>query len=71
MALSAGCGLTPAIPASHPGYDTPITPTLPLLFGTFFTSQSIVSQVSVASSTPFGFFGSCSAPFMMNRPSEP
>ena len=30
-------------------------PTLPLLFGTFFTSQSIVSYASVVSLVAFGF----------------
>jgi len=32
-------------------------PTRPLLSGTFFTSQSIVSYVSVAWSTGVGFWG--------------
>ncbi len=42
-ALSAGCGSSIAIAASHPGYDTPVIPTRPLLSGTLRTSQSIES----------------------------
>ena len=38
----------------------PHMPTRPLLQGTFFTSQSMVSQVSVLSSVSFdAFFGLC------------
>ena len=36
------------------GVGNPHMPTRPLLFGTFLTSQSIVSQASVASSTALG-----------------
>ena len=39
-------------------------PTLPLLSGMFFTSQSIVSYVSVAWSTGVGFCGPRSGRFM-------
>ena len=45
--LSAGCGCTSPISVVKPGYDDPVMPTRPLLSGTCFTSQSIVSQVSV------------------------
>ena len=41
--LSAGCGLTSAISGRKPSYEMPRMPTLPLLSGTFFTSQSMVS----------------------------
>ena len=46
--LSAGWGSTIAISVRKPSYEMPRIPTLPLLSGTFFTSQSIVSYVSVA-----------------------
>ena len=49
-AFSAGCGSSSAIAASQPGSETPSMPTRPLLFGTFFSSQSIVSYASVLSS---------------------
>ncbi len=38
----------------HPSYEMPSMPTRPLLRGTFFSSQSIVSYVSVPSSIAFG-----------------
>ena len=50
-AFTAGSALIPAIIARNPGYEIPSTPTLPSLFGTCFSSQSIVSRVSVDSST--------------------
>ena len=53
-ALSAGCGSSIAITVSQPGYDMPSIPTRPLLCGTFLSSQSIVSYVSVLSSIAFG-----------------
>ena len=46
-------------------------PTLPFVSGTFFTSQSIVSQVSVAWSTAVGFSGPRSGRFITYSPSEP
>lgn len=49
-ALSAGCGSSIPIAAVHPGYDTPIIPTRPLLTGMFFVSHSIESYASVLSS---------------------
>ena len=61
----------PAIVARKPGYDTPNTPTRPLLFGTFLISQSTVSYVSVLSSVPLASAGSCSGRFMKNCPSLP
>src|SRR5882757_2864483 len=60
--LSAGCGLTSAINGRKPSYEMPRMPTLPLLSGVFFTSQSIVSYVSVAWSTGVGLSGPCSGP---------
>src|SRR2546422_5516335 len=45
IALSAGCAPIPATAVSQPGYEIPKIPTRPLLFGTFFTSQSIVKNV--------------------------
>ena len=50
--------MSSVIAGVSPSYDTPYMPTLPLLFGTFFTSQSIVSYASVVSLT---FFGDLSA----------
>jgi hypothetical protein len=46
-ALSAGCGSVSAISTVKPSYEEPIMPTLPFVSGTFFTSQSMVSQASV------------------------
>ena len=46
-------------------------PTLPLLSGVFFTSQSMVSQVSVAWSTWAGFRGPRRGRFITYSPSEP
>ena len=46
--LSAGCGLTSAIKGRKPLYEMPRMPTLPFVSGTFLTSQSMVSKVSVA-----------------------
>ena len=43
IALTAGCGLMPAMVARKPGYDTPSAPTRPLLSGTFLSSHSTVS----------------------------
>ncbi len=62
--LSAGCGLTSPMSGSNPSYEIPSSPTLPFVSGTFFTSQSIVSYVSVASSTFVGFSGPTSGRFM-------
>ena len=42
----------------------PSVPTLPFDSGMFFTSQSMVSYVSVASSTGVGFSGPCSGRFI-------
>ncbi len=47
-----------------------MTPTLPLLSGTCFTSQSIVSYASVASSTWVWFSGPMIGRVMTNTPSE-
>src|SRR2546425_12318120 len=44
-------------------------PTRPVLFGTFFTSQSIVSYVSLLSSVPA--WPECGGRFMSNVPPEP
>ncbi len=41
--FNAGCGLTSAISGRNPSYEMPRMPTLPLVSGMFFTSQSIVS----------------------------
>ena len=41
--FSAGCGFTSAISGRKPSYEIPRMPTFPLLSGTFFTSQSMVS----------------------------
>ena len=41
--FSAGCGLTSPIRGRKPLYEMPMMPTRPLVSGTFFTSQSIVS----------------------------
>jgi hypothetical protein len=41
--LSAGCGRSSVIAEVRPSYDTPNMPTLPLLLGTFLSSQSIES----------------------------
>jgi hypothetical protein len=41
--LSAGCRLTRAIQGKNPSQEIPKIPTLPLLSGTFFTSQSVVT----------------------------
>ena len=49
---------------SQPAHEMPHWPTRPLLFGTFFTSQSIVSQVSVLS---FGFERSLDDRHVMNE----
>ena len=40
-----------------PSYDEPSMPTLPFDSFTFFTSQSMVSQASVAWSMPVAFSG--------------
>jgi hypothetical protein len=45
-------------------------PTLPLLSGTFLTSQSIVSHASVDSSTMVEFSGPISGRFITYTPSE-
>src|SRR5260370_866860 len=45
--FSAGCGFTSAISGVKPSYEMPRMPTLPLHAGIFFTSQSIVSKLSV------------------------
>ena len=62
--LSAGCGFTSAISGRKPSYEMPRMPTLPFDSGTFFTSQSIVSQVSVEWSTGVGFCGPASGRFI-------
>jgi hypothetical protein len=43
VALSAGWGSSMARMLVNPPYEIPSTPTRPLLPGTFFTSQSMVS----------------------------
>jgi hypothetical protein len=56
------------IDTSQPAHEMPHWPTRPLLFGTFFTSQSIVSQVSVAS---FGVVEPCTyGTWCTNSPSD-
>ena len=55
--LSAGCGLNSDISGRKPLYEIPMVPTRPFDSGTFLTSQSIVSQVSVAWSTLLGLSG--------------
>ena len=56
------------IDTSQPAHEMPHWPTRPLLFGTFFTSQSIVSQVSVLS---FGFGDPLTiGTWWMNSPSD-
>ena len=47
-----------------PLYEIPRMPTFPFDSGTFLTSQSIVSHVSVAWSTGVGFCGPWSGRFM-------
>ncbi len=49
----------------------PSSPTLPLVSGIFLTSQSMVSQVSVDSSTPVGLSGPRNGRFMAYSPSDP
>jgi hypothetical protein len=71
MARSAGCGSSAPMIVVQPSYDTPSMPTRPLFFGTFLSSHSIVSQVSVPSSServsPCARAGRC----ITNCPSEP
>ena len=62
--MSAGCGFTSAMSGVKPSYEIPRMPTLPFDSGTFFTSQSIVSHVSVAWSTGVGFCGPWRGRFM-------
>ena len=64
LTLSAGCGFTSAISGRKPSYEMPRMPTFPFDSGTFFTSQSIVSYVSVAWSTAVGFCGPCNGRFI-------
>src|SRR5438093_10642253 len=68
--LSAGWGWNNAINGRNPSYEMPRIPTLPLLSGTFFTSQSMVSNVSVACSTGVGFCGQRNGGFITESPSE-
>jgi hypothetical protein len=70
MAFTAGCASIPAIIERKPGYEIPYTPTRPLLLGTFFSSQSIVSLVSVVSSISFFVLCSTMGRFITNWPSD-
>ncbi len=42
-AFSAGCESMMLAEVKNPGYEIPQIPALPLLFGTFLSSQSMVS----------------------------
>src|SRR3546814_10061255 len=57
ITFSAGCGSNSAIAAVKPSYEEPTMPTRPLDSGTFFTSQSMVSQASVAWSVSLSLSG--------------
>src|SRR6059058_4558918 len=70
IAFTAACASIPAEIARNPGYETPSTPTFPLLFGTFFSSQSTVSLVSVVSSTSFFVLCATIGRFITNCPSD-
>src|SRR5580693_5745880 len=70
IAFTAGCASIPADIARNPGYETHNTPTFPLLFGTFFSSHSIVSRVSVVSSTSFFVVCATIGWFITNCPSD-
>ncbi len=48
----------------NPSYEIPRIPTLPFVSGTFFTSHSIVSYVSVEWSTGVEFCGPRSGRFI-------
>ena len=71
IALSAGCGSSAAMIVVQPSYEMPSIPTRPLFTGTFFTSQSIVSQVSVPSSSAFVSPGARAGRCITKTPSEP
>ena len=53
----------------RPSYETPNIPTLPLLFATFFISQSMESYASVVSLVAFGSFKSTHEE-RLNTPSD-
>ena len=54
-----------------PGYEMPQMPTRPLLLGTWWSSQSTVSYMSVLGSTSVGdFFSSRCGAISMNLPSD-
>src|SRR5215217_3717271 len=69
-AFSAGCGSIVAIMVVHPLYDMPYIPTLPLLFGMFFSIHSMALYVSVLSSIDFGSFLSRVNRCISNFPSD-
>ena len=50
-AFKAGCESMMLADVKNPGYEMPQIPTLPLLFGTCLSSQSMVSYMSLLSST--------------------
>src|SRR5215203_1287983 len=68
-AASAGCGSRMAASVSHPGYDVPHTPTLPVFPGTCLTSQSIVSHASVVSSVAVALYAPRGTRYIAYSPS--
>ncbi len=71
MAFSAGCGSRAPMIVVHPGYEIPSMPTRPLLSGTFASSHSMVSQVSVPSSSAVVSPGARAGRCITNCPSDP